>query len=59
MDKEKTTSPKSSLKHIYQLENATKEEMLEKYEDILFQRENQIRELSYQMGLLNEKLYNV
>lgn len=58
-NEENLTPPQISLIQIYQLEKATKDKILEKYEEILFERENQIRELSYQMGLLNEKLYNV
>jgi len=49
---------KSSLQNI-DFSEYTKEKVIEKYEEILLQREKQIIELSYELGILNEKVSKV
>lgn len=49
---------KSSLQNI-DFSDYTKEKVIEKYEEILLQREKQITELSYELGILNEKVSKV
>ncbi len=48
----------SSLKY-YNFEGMDKDKIIEKYEEVVCQREKQIRELAYEIGVLNEKLENV
>lgn len=45
---------KSSLQNI-DFSQYSKEKVIEKYEEILIQREKQLYELSYELGILNEK----
>lgn len=49
---------KSSLQKI-DFSQYTKEKVIEKYEEILIQREKQLLELSYELGILNEKVSKV
>lgn len=49
---------KSSLQNI-DFSEFTKEKVIEKYEEILIQREKQLFELSYELGILNEKVSKV
>lgn len=49
---------KSSLQNI-DFSEYTKEKVIEKYEEILIQREKQLLELSYELGILNEKVSKV
>lgn len=49
---------KSSLQNI-DFSEFTKEKVIEKYEEILIQREKQLLELSYELGILNEKVSKV
>ena len=49
---------KSSLQNI-DFSEFTKEKIIEKYEEILIQREKQLLELSYELGILNEKVSKV
>jgi hypothetical protein len=49
---------KSSLQNVDFLEY-TKEKVIEKYEEILIQREKQLLELSFELGILNEKVSKV
>lgn len=49
---------KSSLQNI-DFSEYTKEKVIEKYEEILIQREKQLLELSYELGILNEKVAKV
>jgi len=49
---------KSSLQNI-DFSQYTKEKVIEKYEEILMQREKQLVELSYELGILNEKVSKV
>ena len=37
----------------------TKEKVIEKYEEVLIQREKHLIELSYELGVLNEKVSKV
>ena len=48
----------SSLKY-FNFEGMDKDKIIEKYEEVLCQREKQIRELAYEIGVINEKLENV
>jgi hypothetical protein len=48
----------SSLK-FFNFEGMDKDKIIEKYEEVLQQREKQVRELSYEVGGINEKLSNV
>ena len=47
----------SSMKY-FDLSSLTEDEIIEKYESLLAGREKQIKELSHQIGLLNEKYYD-
>ena len=47
----------SSMKY-FDLSSLTEDEIIEKYENLLAGREKQIKELSHQIGLLNEKYYD-
>ncbi len=49
---------KSSLQNI-DFSQYTKEKVIEKYEEILIQREKHLLELSYELGILNEKVAKV
>ena len=49
---------KSSLQKI-DFTNYSKEKVIEKYEEILLQREKHLTELSYELGELNEKTSKV
>ena len=42
----------------FDLSSLTEDEIIEKYENLLAGREKQIKELSHQIGLLNEKYYD-
>lgn len=57
-DKINFNDKKSSLQNI-DFSEYTKEKVIEKYEEILIQREKQIFELSYELGILNEKVSKV
>jgi hypothetical protein len=48
----------SSLKY-FNFEGMDKDKIIEKYEEVVCQREKQIRELAYEIGVINEKLENV
>ena len=48
----------SSLKY-YNFEGMTKKQIIEKYENLLFEREKQIGIISLQMGNVHEKLMNL
>ena len=47
----------SSMKY-FDLSSMNEDEIIEKYESLLAGREKQIKELSHQIGLLNEKYYD-
>jgi hypothetical protein len=49
---------KSSLKY-FNFEGMSNEKIIEKYDEVLAQREKQIEILSHEVGVLNEKLSNV
>lgn len=57
-DKINFNDKKSSLQNI-DFSDYTKEKVIEKYEQILIQREKQLLELSYELGILNEKVSKV
>jgi hypothetical protein len=48
----------SSLKY-FNFDGMDKDKIIEKYEEVVCQREKQIRELAYEIGVINEKLENV
>lgn len=48
----------SSLK-FFSFEEMTKDQIIEKFDETLFQREKQIRDIAYEIGIINEKLVNV
>jgi hypothetical protein len=48
----------SSLKY-FNFESMDKDKIIEKFDEVLAQREKQIRELAYEIGIINEKLCNV
>jgi hypothetical protein len=50
---------KKSSMRFFNFEGMTLEKSLEKYEEILFNREKQITDLSTEVGSLNERLSNV
>jgi len=47
----------SSLK-FFNFEGMTQNQIIEKYEETLCQREKQIRDISYEIGMINEKQVN-
>jgi hypothetical protein len=49
---------KSSLK-FFNFEGMSLEKIIEKYEEVLFQREKQVETLAHEVGIINEKLSNV
>jgi hypothetical protein len=50
---------KKSSMRFFNFDGMTLEKALEKYEEILFNREKQITDLSTEVGSLNERLSNV
>lgn len=54
----KINNIQSSLKY-FNFEGLEKDKIIEKYEETLCQREKQIRDIAYEIGVINEKLVNV
>lgn len=54
----KSNNFQSSLK-FFTFEEMTKDQIIEKFDETLFQREKQIRDIAYEIGIINEKLVNV
>ena len=54
----KSNNFQSSLK-FFSFEGMTKDQIIEKFDETLFQREKQIRDIAYEIGIINEKLVNV
>lgn len=54
----KLNNIQSSLKY-FDFEGMSKEQIIEKYEETLCQREKQIRDIAFEIGIINEKLCNV
>ena len=54
----KYNDKKSSLQNI-DFTDFTKEKVIEIYEEALIRKEKQIRDLSHELGILNEKLSKV
>jgi hypothetical protein len=54
----KMNNLQSSLKY-FDFEGMTKEQIIDKYEETLCQREKQIRDIAFEIGIINEKLCNV
>ncbi len=54
----KLNNLQSSLKY-FSFEGLSKEQVIEKYEETLCQREKQIRDIAFEIGIINEKLCNV
>ena len=59
VDKEKLTESKNSSLASFNFNSLTKEEALDKFEKVLFQREKQIEDLSILIGNYNDKLISV
>ncbi len=54
----KLNNIQSSLK-FFNFEGMDKDKIIEKYEETLCQREKQIRDIAYEIGVINEKLVTV
>ncbi len=54
----KLNNIQSSLKY-FNFEGMDKDKIIEKYEETLIQREKQIRDIAYEIGVINEKLVTV
>jgi hypothetical protein len=54
----KTNNFLSSLK-FFNFEGMTKDQIIDKFDESLCQREKQIRDIAYEIGIINEKLVTV
>jgi hypothetical protein len=54
----KVNNLQSSLK-FFSFEGMSKDQIIDKYEETLCQREKQIRDIAYEIGIINEKLVTV